>query len=325
MPPKKLYLYDTTLRDGSQAEDVSFLLEDKLRIAEKLDDLGVHYIEGGWPGSNPKDVAFFKKAAKLKLKTARIAAFGSTHHPKFTPAKDPNLKLLVQSRAPVVTVFGKTWDLHVKDVLRVSKAHNLDLIADSMRYLRKKVEKVIFDAEHFFDGYKKDDKYALDCLKAALDGGADLLVLCDTNGGSLPHEIMEATLRVIKEVSHKVGIHTHNDGDLATANTLAAVSAGARHVQGTINGIGERCGNADLCAVIPNLQLKMGYKCLSAASLKKLKDVSGFVSEIANMRPRIHQPFVGRSAFAHKGGIHVDAVLKNKTTYEHIVPEAVGN
>ena len=327
MSAEQILLYDSTLRDGTQAEEVSFSLEDKLRITEKLDDLGIHYVEAGWPGSNPKDEAYFKEVKKLKLKSIRVAAFGSTHHPKNSAAKDNNLKLLLKSGAPVVTIVGKTWNIHIKDVLRVSKPHNIKLIADSLRYVKPRVEEVIFDAEHFFDSYKNDSVYAMECLLAAQDAGADWIVLCDTNGGSLPHEIFSIVSDVKRAIPCKIGIHCHNDSDLATSNSIMAVIAGARQLHGTINGIGERCGNADLCSVIPNLQLKMEekYKCLPAAKLKKLRDTSLFVSEMGNMRPQINRPYVGQSAFAHKGGLHVDAVLKNPKTYEHIEPETVGN
>jgi len=321
----KVFVYDTTLRDGSQSEDISFSVQDKLRITERLDELGVHYIEGGWPGSNPKDAAYFKEVRKLKLKHALIAAFGSTHHPSRTPATDANLKLLLDSKAPVVTLVGKTWEVHVSQVLRVSKAHNLKLIRNSVKYVKPKVHQVVFDAEHFFDAYKNDSLYAMECLEAALAGGADWLVLCDTNGGSLPHEVYDITLQVKRKFNCNIGIHCHNDGDLAIANTIMAVQAGARQVQGTINGLGERCGNADLCSIIPNLQLKLGYKCFADAKMKRLRETSLFISEMANLKPRIHQPFVGQSAFAHKGGLHVDAVLKNPLTYEHIPPESTGN
>ncbi|MBI5638497.1 MAG: citramalate synthase [Nitrospinae bacterium] len=321
----RVFIYDTTLRDGSQAQDVSFSLQDKLRITEKLDDLGVHYVEGGFPGSNPKDAAYFTEVRKLKLKQARIAAFGSTHHPAKTPATDSNLRLLLNSKAPVVTLVGKTWDVHVTKVLRTTKPHNLKLITGSIRYMKPKVDEVVFDAEHFFDAYKHDSLYAMECIEAALAGGAGWVVLCDTNGGALPHEVFDITAQVKRRFGCRIGIHVHNDGALAVANTLMAVQAGARQVQGTINGLGERCGNADLTAIIPNLQIKMGYKCISGAQLKTMREVSLFVSEMANLKPHLHQPFVGQAAFAHKGGLHVDAVLKNPITYEHISPDKVGN
>ena len=321
----KVFIYDTTLRDGSQAQDVSFSLQDKLRITEKLDELGAQYVEGGFPGSNPKDSAYFAEVRKLNLKHARIAAFGSTHHPSKTPATDSNLRLLLESKAPVVTLVGKTWGIHVTHVLRTTMPNNLKLITGSIRYMKPKVEEVVFDAEHFFDAYKNDPLYAMECVEAALAGGADWVTLCDTNGGSLPHEIHDITARVKTRFGCRVGIHVHNDGALAVANTLMAVQAGARQVQGTINGLGERCGNADLTAIIPNLQIKMGYKCIPGAQLKKMREVSLFVSEMANLKPLLHQPFVGQAAFAHKGGLHVDAVLKNPVTYEHFSPDLVGN
>ncbi len=322
---KRLFLYDTTLRDGSQAEGVSFSLMDKLRITEKLDEMGVHYIEGGWPGSNPKDLEYFKEVRKLKLKHSKIAAFGSTHHPSKTPTTDPNLRLLLECRAPVVTIFGKTWDIHVSHVLRVTRHRNLELIRDSVKHLKSRGREVVFDAEHFFDGHKSDSRYAMECVEAALAGGADWIVLCDTNGGSLPNEVHAITAEVRWKFNCDVGIHCHNDGDMVVANTIMAVQAGARQVHGTINGIGERCGNADLCTIVPNLQIKMGFRLLSDAGLRRIRETSLFVYEITNMKPRIHQPFVGQSAFAHKGGMHVDAVLKNPYTYEHIAPEKVGN
>ncbi|VAX16975.1 (R)-citramalate synthase [hydrothermal vent metagenome] len=322
---KKIVLYDTTLRDGAQAEEVSFSLDDKLRIAEVLDDLGVQYIEGGWPGSNPRDEAFFKSAQKLKLKQAKLSAFGSTHHPKNPPSKDNNVKLLLDAKTPCVTVVGKTWDMQAKKVLGVSNRRNLELIHGTISYLKKRVDEVVFDAEHFFDGYKNNPEYALSALEAAIDGGADCLCLCETNGGALPFEV-ERVVAVVAEKFPKavLGIHCHNDSETGVANSLAAVMAGATQVQGTINGIGERCGNANLCSVIPNLQLKMGYKVISATQLKKIGKVSSLVYELANMALRPHQPYVGKSAFAHKGGIHVSAVRKTPKAYEHIDPETVG-
>ena len=325
MADKNVITFDSTLRDGSQAEDVSFSLEDKLGITQKLDDLGIHYVEGGFPGSNPKDEAYFREVRKLKLKNTKIVAFGSTHNPKNRPANDTNLKLLASCGADAVTIVGKSWDIHVKHVLRVSNEKNLEIIRGSAAYLAKKVKEVMYDAEHFFDGYKADPEYALETLKAARDGGAGWLVLCDTNGGALPHEVMSTVAEVKKQLGGDIAIHCHNDSDLGVANTIAAVSAGARQVQGTINGIGERCGNANLCSIIPTLQLKMGYKCIPPSNMKKLKEVSLYTSEMANMKHRTHQPYVGNSAFAHKGGLHVDAVLKNSRTYEHVEPETVGN
>ncbi|MHC4883795.1 MAG: citramalate synthase, partial [Planctomycetota bacterium] len=323
---KRVEIYDTTLRDGTQGEGVSISVEGKLSIAKELDSIGIHYIEGGWPGSNPKDMEFFKAAQALKLKHARIAAFGSTRHAKNKPGQDPNLQRLVQSKAPVVTIFGKSWDLHVRDALRVSQDKNLEMIATSIGYLKRRCETVFFDGEHFFDGYKADPVYALKTLEAAASAGAECLILCDTNGGCLPGEIQEITAEVVKTFGPlAVGIHTHNDGGMAVANSVVAVEAGARHVQGTTNGIGERCGNSDLCSVIPNLELKGGYRCLGKKNLKKLTEVSRYVYEVANVPLLDRQPFVGRSAFAHKGGIHVSAIARNARTYEHVTPEEVGN
>lgn len=322
---KDVLIYDTTLRDGCQAEDISFTLEDKLRIAEKLEELGVDYIEGGYPGSNPRDADFFKQVKKLKLKKGKIAAFGTTRKPTAKPSQDLNLKLILEADTPVVTLVGKTWDLHVRDDLRISKKANLEIIADSIAFMKERVDEVIFDAEHFFDGYRSNPEHALECLKAAQDGGADWIVLCDTNGGRLPGDIREAIGSVHAMTTLPLGIHCHNDGELAVANTMAAVEMGIRQVQGTINGFGERCGNLNLCSVIPNLQLKMGKKCIAPEQLKKLREVSHFFYELANIQPNKHQPYVGDSAFAHKGGLHVSGVLKNRETYEHIDPEYVGN
>jgi 2-isopropylmalate synthase len=322
---KDVLLYDTTLRDGCQAEDISFTLEDKLRIAEKLEELGIDYIEGGYPGSNPRDADFFKQVKKLKLKKVKIASFGTTRKPSAKPSQDINLKLLLDADTPVVTLVGKTWDLHVRDDLRISQKANLDLIADSIAYMKRHVDEVIFDAEHFFDGCRSNPEYAVDCLKAAQEGGADWIVLCDTNGGRLPGDIRSALTRVNENITAPVGIHCHNDSELAVANTLAAVEMGARQVQGTINGFGERCGNLNLISLIPNLQLKMGKNCIKPAQLKKLREVSHFFYELANIQPDKRQPYVGDSAFAHKGGLHVSGVLKNRETYEHIDPEFVGN
>ncbi len=322
---KDVLIYDTTLRDGCQAEDISFTLEDKLRITEKLEELGIDYIEGGYPGSNPRDADFFKRVKKLKLKKGRIAAFGTTRKSTAKPSQDLNLKLILEADTPVVTLVGKTWDLHVRDDLRISKKANLEIIADSIAFMKERVDEVIFDAEHFFDGYRSNPEYALECLKAAQEGGADWIVLCDTNGGRLPGDIREAIGSVHAMTTLPLGIHCHNDGELAVANTMAAVEMGIRQVQGTINGFGERCGNLNLCSVIPNLQLKMGKKCIAPEQLKKLREVSHFFYELANIQPNKHQPYVGDSAFAHKGGLHVSGVLKNRETYEHIDPEHVGN
>ena len=322
---RKIEIYDTTLRDGSQAEDVSFSVEDKLRITEKLDELGVHYIEAGWPGSNPRDIEYFKQAEKLRLKNSVIVAFGSTHRPKHKVGDDSNIKALIDSGTSAITIFGKTWDFHVKESLKISLNENLDLINNSVSYLKKKADKVFFDAEHFFDGYKYNPEYALDCLVSAEDAGADCIVLCDTNGGMLPYDVEEITTAVIKKIKTPIGIHAHNDSDCAVANSLVAVRLGAVQVHGTINGLGERCGNANLCSLIPDMQLKLGYKCISEMQMKKLREVSRFINEIANLRHFRRQPFVGDSAFAHKAGVHVSAVTKNSETYEHIKPELVGN
>jgi 2-isopropylmalate synthase len=322
---RRIELYDTTLRDGCQSEDVSFTLDDKLLIAEKLDELGLAYIEGGWPGSNPRDEEFFQAVKKVHLKHARIAAFGSTRRANSAAADDLNLRLLLKAETPVVTIVGKTWDLHVRDDLRISKKANLEVIADSIAYLKKRVDQVFFDAEHYFDGYRANPEYALECVTAAAQAGADVVVLCDTRGGSMPHEVLAAMRAATPAVTVPLGIHCHNDCELAVANSLAGVEGGAVQVQGTINGFGERCGNANLCSVIPNLQLKLDYQCVTPSQLKQLGEVSRFVYELANIEPNKRQPYVGMSAFAHKGGLHVAAVQKNRETYEHIEPELIGN
>jgi 2-isopropylmalate synthase len=324
---REIKVYDTTLRDGTQGEGVSFSMEDKVRIAHRLDALGIHYIEGGWPGSNPKDLRFFKRVQDAVFKTARIAAFGATRRPGVRPQEDPNLQALVEAGPPVVTIFGKSWDFHVTSALSTTLEENLAMIGDSVAYLLKHFEEVIYDAEHFFDGFKRNREYAIRTLLAAEAAGAHCLVLCDTNGGGLPHEIAEI-LREVKKVvkpASPLGIHVHNDTECAVANTLAAVAEGVGHVQGTINGYGERCGNANLVSIIPNLMLKMDLACIPPQNLRELREVSRFVSELANRKPWNAQPYVGDSAFAHKGGIHVSAVLKHPETYEHIDPERVGN
>ena len=323
---KRLELYDTTLRDGCQSEDVNLALEDKLRIAEELDDLGIHVVEGGWPGSNPRDEEFFRAAKRLKLKHARIAAFGATRRAGVRASEDRNLQLCVKAETPVVTIVGKTWDLHVRDDLRISLKANLEIIHDSIAYLKKHADTVILDAEHFFDGFAANPEHALACLAAAADAGADTLCLCDTRGGTLPEAVGAAVdaVRAALPRAH-LGIHCHNDCELAVANTLAAVEHGCVQVQGTINGFGERCGNANLVSAIPVLQLKRGYHCVTPAQLQKLTDVSHLVYELANLEPQKRQPFVGQSAFAHKGGLHVAAVRKNAETYEHMDPALVGN
>ena len=322
---KDVLIYDTTLRDGCQAEDISFTLEDKLRITEKLEELGIDYVEGGFPGSNPRDEEYFKEVKKLKLKRIKIAAFGMTRKPSSKPSQDLSLKTLLDADTPVVTLVGKTWDLHVRDDLRISKKANLEIIADSIAFMKERMDEVIFDAEHFFDGYRSTPEYTLECLKAAEEGGADCIVLCDTNGGRLPSDITEAIASLKGVISKPLGIHCHNDGELAVANTMAAVEMGVRQVQGTINGFGERCGNLNLCSLIANLQLKVGKNCIEPGQLKKLREVSHFLFELANIHPNKHQPYVGDSAFAHKGGMHVAGILKNRETYEHIDPELVGN
>lgn len=320
-----IFTYDTTLRDGSQGEGISFSLDDKLKIAKKLDYLGVTYIEGGWPGSNPKDLEFFKKIQEVELKHAKIAAFSSTRKPDININKDNNIKSILESGVKTATIFGKSWDFHVHRALETSLEENLNMVRESIAYLKDKDLEVIFDAEHFFDGYKNNADYALQVLAVASEAGADLLALCDTNGGTMTWEIEEIIKRVRQENKTPLGIHAHNDSGLAVSNSLIAVKNGCVQVQGTMNGFGERCGNADLCAIIPNLELKMNKKCLPADNLKKISEVSHYVSEIANMPHYNNQPFVGYGAFAHKGGIHVSALLKDSLTYEHVNPEEVGN
>jgi 2-isopropylmalate synthase len=319
-------VYDTTLRDGTQGENVSLSVDDKLRITRLLDDLGVTYVEGGWPGSNPKDATYFQRVRDLDLQHTRVAAFGMTCRVGSDPADDANIRALLEAATPVVTVVGKTSLLHVRDVLRTTPDENLRIIRESLAYLKAHGREVIYDAEHFFDGYKLDADYTMQTLQAALDGGAEALVLCDTNGGALPHEVTELTQAVAARFPDvKLGIHTHNDGELAVANTLAAVRAGARHVQGTVNGYGERCGNANLCALVPDLELKLGYRCLPEGRLANLTRLSRVVAEIANMAPNHQAAYVGKSAFAHKGGMHVAAIRRNIDSYQHISPELVGN
>src|SRR5690349_6317800 len=320
-----IQLYDTTLRDGTQREGVSLSCDDKLRIARRLDDLGVTFIEGGWPGSNPKDAEFFERARDLPWKRAQIAAFGSTCRVGGTPEDDANVQALLESRAPVCTVVGKTWTLHVKDVLRTTLDENLRIIEQSLAFLRERGRRVIYDAEHFFDGYHADPAYALETLRAAARGGAETLVLCDTNGGSLPWQVADTVRAVRASLKHPLGVHTHDDAGCAVANALAAVKEGATQVQGTVNGYGERCGNANLCSIIPSLELKMGLRCLPDGHLPVLHELSAFVAEVANLAPNDHQPYVGRSAFAHKGGIHVAAMRRSEASYQHIDPALVGN
>lgn len=322
----KIFLYDTTLRDGTQREGISYSLDDKLKIARKLDEFGIDYIEGGWPGSNPKDVEFFRKAKTLNLQHAKISAFGSTRRKNADVATDPNIQALLDAETPVVTLVGKSWDLHVSDVLETTMEENLAMIGESVAYCRAQGKEVIYDAEHFFDGYKANPEYAVATVKTAAINGAHSVVLCDTNGGSLPWEIEEIVREVKGQLGKTaVGIHTHNDGGVGDANTLAAVRAGANQVQGTINGYGERVANANLCVVIADLQLKMGCDCVPPEKLQGLTELSRFVAEVANLTHDSHSPFVGSSAFAHKGGIHVAAMLKNPLSYQHIEPTLVGN
>ena len=321
----QVQLYDTTLRDGAQREGISFSVEDKLRIAKKLDELGVHFIEGGWPGSNPKDEEFFSKAQSLDLSFAILVAFGSTRRPKVEAEKDPNLRSLLDAETEVVTIVGKSWDLQVTQVLDTALDENLRMIADSIGYLKSKGKRVFFDAEHFFDGYKANASYALETLKIASEAGAECLVLCDTNGGTMPGDITIICDAARKATGTPLGIHAHNDAELAVANTLAAIQAGAIQAQGTINGYGERCGNANLCSIIPALKLKMGIDCISDEQLTRLSEVAHYVSEIANLTFDSHLPYVGASAFAHKGGLHVDAMMKWGKSYQHVDPDLVGN
>ncbi len=326
-PSTRLWIYDTTLRDGTQREGLSVSIEDKLRIARQLDQLGIPFIEGGWPGANPKDVQFFWQLKEEPLKQAEVVAFCSTRRPKISAAEDPLLQAILAAGTRWVTIFGKSWDLHVTEGLKCSLEENLAIIQDTIEYLRSQGRRVIYDAEHWFDGYKHNRDYAFKTLEVAIASGAEWLVLCDTNGGTLPNEIATVVCEVKKVIpsATQLGIHTHNDSDTAVANALAAVMEGARMVQGTINGYGERCGNANLCSLIPNLQLKLGYRCIEDKQLAQLTQASRFISEVVNLAPDEHAPFVGRSAFAHKGGIHVSAVERNPLTYEHLQPEQIGN
>jgi 2-isopropylmalate synthase len=325
MTSMDVLLFDTTLRDGTQSEGLSLSVEDKLRIAELLDAFGIHYIEGGWPASNPKDSEFFRRARRLALRQARLVAFGSTRKAGARPEADANLRALLETETPAVAIFGKSSTLHVERVLGTTLDENLAMIADSVAWLKKHGREVVYDAEHFFDGHAADPAYALRTLRAAADAGADWIVLCDTNGGSLPARVTEVVRAVRAQVTTPLGAHTHNDGELAVANALAAVEAGCTQVQGTINGYGERCGNANLVSVIPALQLKMGRRCVPPESLARLTELSRTVSEIANLNPDAHAAYVGASAFAHKGGVHVAAVEKLAASYEHVPPEQVGN
>jgi len=318
-------IYDTTLRDGTQGEGVSFSMEDKVRLASRLDAFGIHYIEGGWPGSNPKDLRFFRRMQDVTLKHAKLAAFSMTRRAGGATESDPNMQAIIASGAPVATIVGKAWDFHVTAALETTLPENVAMIHDSIAWLRPRMDEVLFDAEHFFDGFRANREYALATLKAAEQAGAQWLVLCDTNGGTLPAELVAIVQAVKRAVKTPLGIHVHNDAECAVANSLAAVQEGVDHVQGTINGFGERCGNANLVSIIPTLMLKMGLDCLPETHLRELRELSRFTSELANRTPWASQPYVGDSAFAHKGGMHVSAVLKHPETYEHIAPESVGN
>jgi 2-isopropylmalate synthase len=321
----RIEIYDTTLRDGSQGEGISFSVADKLKITEKLDELGVAFIEGGWPGANPKDMEYFSKAKKLRLKNAKLAAFGSTRRANTPVDQDIILKGLLSAQTKYITIFGKTWDLHVTDVFKCELAENLRMISDSVKYLTSKGRIVFYDAEHFFDGYKDNKAYALKTLKAAVDAGAKRIILCDTNGGTITSQIFKIVEEVKSVIPTPLGIHCHNDCDMAVANSIAAIQAGCIQVHGTINGYGERCGNANLISIIPLLKLKLGIDCISDLALRELTEISRFIAEIANMKPVDSQPFAGNSAFAHKAGVHVNAILKNSRTYEHMDPSLIGN
>jgi 2-isopropylmalate synthase len=321
----KIFTFDTTLRDGTQGEAISFSVDDKLVIAQKLDDLGIDYIEGGWPGSNPKDEDFFKRASELNLKHAKLTAFGSTRFAKNPVEEDRNVRKLIEAGTPVVSVFGKSWELHTRRALGVTEEENLKLISDTVRYLKEHGKEVVYDAEHFFDGYTDKPDFALRTLEAAQKSGADVLCLCDTNGGTITGKLEEIAAEVRKRFDGVLGIHTHNDSDVAVANALAAIEQGFTHVQGCMNGYGERCGNANLCSIIANLELKLGHTAIGAEKLTGLTTVARFIAELANLPMRRDQAYVGQSAFAHKGGIHVSAVLKDSATYEHVSPATVGN
>ena len=321
----KIELYDTTLRDGAQSEGISFSVADKLKICAKLDELGINFIEGGWPGANPKDMKFFEKVKGLKLGLSQVVAFGSTCHANTRANSDTVLKGLLAADTKYITIFGKSWDLHVKDVFKVDLDENLRMIFDSVSYLKSKGKKIFYDAEHFFDGYIGNKEYALKTLKAAEDAGAERIILCDTNGGTLTTQVFEIVEEVKAVINTPIGIHAHNDCEMAVANSVAAVQAGAVQVHGTINGYGERCGNANLISIIAVLKLKLGVDCVSDIALKELTEIAHFVAEISNMKLQDNQPFVGSSAFAHKAGVHVNAILKNPKTYEHVDPSSVGN
>lgn len=320
-----MYVYDSTLRDGTQGEGVSFTVEDKLKIVKILDKLGVDYIEGGNPGSNPKDTEFFERMNHIKLKNSKLVAFGSTRRPHISAEEDGNVKALLRAQTDTVAIFGKSWDFHVTHVLRTTCEENIEMISDTISYLKSRGKEVVFDAEHFFDGYMSNPAYAMKVLETAADAGADWLVLCDTNGGTFPSDIESITEKVVSEFQIPIGIHCHDDGGMAVANSIIAVESGATQVQGTMNGYGERCGNANLSVIIPNLQIKMGMDCIPKKRLKILTSVSRYVDEIANLHPDESMPYVGHSAFAHKGGMHIDAILKEPMSFEHIDPVLVGN
>ncbi len=325
MNRKKISIYDSTLRDGAQGEGISFSGNGKIRFAERLDAFGIDYIEGGYPGSNPKDMAFFREIAGVELKHAKVSAFGMTRRASSSVSEDPGVTAMLDAGTAVVTLVGKAWKLHVDDVLRASEEENLAMISDTVRFLKEQGKEVFFDAEHFFDGYKDSPVFAMQVLNAAAAAGADAVVLCDTNGGTLPDEVFDITTTVLGEMPLLLGIHAHNDAELAVANSLAAVRAGVQQVQGTINGFGERCGNANICSILPALELKMGYSTVGQEQLRELRHLSLFASDLVNVRHDRKSPYVGRSAFGHKGGMHVDAVQKNPRTYEHVEPDCVGN
>lgn len=325
MENRNVSIFDSTLRDGAQGQGISFSLEDKLKIVKVLDDIGVSYIEAGNPGSNPKDMEFFKRIKDIKLKKAKVAAFGSTRRPGTDPSDDKNLQNLLEADTEVTVIFGKSWDFQVTDILRTSLEENLNMISDTIKYLVKNKKEVIFDAEHFFDGYKDNKNYAVDSIKVAKEAGANVIVLCDTNGGTLPSEIKEIVEDVIKKVEGNIGIHCHDDMGMAVASSIVAAQAGANHIQGTFIGIGERCGNANLSTIIPTLKLKLGYNTIEDKNISKLTSVARFIAEISNITLRDESPYVGSAAFAHKGGMHIDAICKAPKAYEHIVPETVGN
>jgi 2-isopropylmalate synthase len=320
----RVEIYDTTLRDGTQGMGISFPVSSKIRVAEALSELGIHYIEGGWPGSNPKDIEFFKAIRDIPLSQSKIAAFGSTRRAKSKAANDDNIIKLIEVQTPVVTIFGKSWTLHVKDVLKTELKENLSMIHDTVKFLKGEDRLVFYDAEHFFDGFKEDPEYALDTLLAAHEAGADRLILCDTNGGTLPDQMLSIIKKVKEKFRKGLGVHIHNDSGVAVANSCLSVTAGVMQIQGTINGYGERAGNADLCTIIPNLKIKMGVDCVTDAQLALLVKTSRFIDELANMKPNPRLPYVGNTAFAHKGGMHVNAVQKNPHTFEHVDPSLVG-